>query len=502
MPLLTSVAGRDDNPKRKLAADLARRIEAETIAAGWPVGEVLGSEAELLERYRVSRAVFREAVRLVEHHGVAGMRRGPGGGLVVHAPDAAAVTEAAAVYLEYAGTTTRHLMEARLLVEPLAASLAAERITEDGIRRLRTALDEESATRETVLATGTTVRDLIGRHNDLHLVIAHIADNPAVELFVEVLTRLTGRYTPTPRRPPRVEMTTTEDAISAAHANIAAAVIAGNPGAAAHHTVEHLSAMADWFERVASAGGAKGRSYPMSRDGMDADRNAKSDKLGTIIASKIQAEIMQRGWPVGEVLGSEQDLLQKYDVGRAAFREAVRLLEHHSVAVMRRGPGGGLVVCEPDPTAITEAMALYLEYRRVVIQDVTALRDALELGCVDLVTEHVEPRAVELLEEALAVDESTPLDRVNVLGHDLHIRIAELTGNPVLSVFVKILTTLYSHHSSRPHHDAVNVSPRDQAIAVERIHRSIVDAIASGDRGLARHRMLRHLQALVSFYSG
>jgi DNA-binding FadR family transcriptional regulator len=455
----------------------------------------------LLERYQVSRAVFREAVRLVEHHGVAGMRRGPGGGLVVHAPDAAAVTEAAAVYLEYAGTTTRHLMEARLLVEPLAASLAAERITEDGIQRLRSALDEEVATRETVLATGTTVRDLIGRHNDLHLVIAQIADNPAVELFVEVLTRLTGRYTPTPRRPPRAEMATTEDAISTAHTNIAAAVIAGNPGVAAHDTVGHLSAMADWFERVASASGTKGRSYPMSRDGIDPDRSSKPDKLGTIVASKIQAEITERGWPVGEVLGSEPELLQKYGEGRAAFREAVRLLEHHSVAVMRRGPGGGLVVCEPDPTAITEAMALYLEYRRVEIQDVSALRDALELGCVDIVTEHVTRRTAEMLEEALAVDESTPLDRVNVLGHDLHIRIAELTGNPVLSVFVKILTTLYAHHSGWPHRNAASLSPRDQALAVERTHRSIVDAIVAGDRGLARHRMLRHLQALVPFYS-
>jgi len=30
----------------------------DVIARGWPVGELLGSEAELLERYQVSRAVF------------------------------------------------------------------------------------------------------------------------------------------------------------------------------------------------------------------------------------------------------------------------------------------------------------------------------------------------------------------------------------------------------------------------------------------------------------
>src|SRR6202008_2145866 len=76
--------GADSNAKR--AAKVADLIVEDVMASGWPVGEVLGSEAELLERYQVSRAVFREAVRLVEHQQVATMRRGPGGGLVVIEP--------------------------------------------------------------------------------------------------------------------------------------------------------------------------------------------------------------------------------------------------------------------------------------------------------------------------------------------------------------------------------------------------------------------------------
>ena len=40
--------------------------------------------------------------------------------------------------------------------------------------------------------------------------------------------------------------------------------------------------------------------------------------------------------------------------------------------------------------------------------------------------------------------------------------------------------------------------PRSEiGAAVAKAHRGIVDAIAAGDRGLARHRMLRHLQALT-----
>ncbi|MGV7767469.1 GntR family transcriptional regulator, partial [Mycobacterium kansasii] len=52
----------------KRAAKIARRIEEDIVRRGWAVGESLGSEAALQQRYGVSRSVLREAVRLVEHH--------------------------------------------------------------------------------------------------------------------------------------------------------------------------------------------------------------------------------------------------------------------------------------------------------------------------------------------------------------------------------------------------------------------------------------------------
>ena len=42
---------------------------------------MLGAEAELRERYGVSRAVLREAVRILEYHGAVTTKRGPGGGV-------------------------------------------------------------------------------------------------------------------------------------------------------------------------------------------------------------------------------------------------------------------------------------------------------------------------------------------------------------------------------------------------------------------------------------
>src|SRR3954468_1140948 len=116
---------RGDPSVGKLAAQVARHIEAEVVRRGWPVGASLGSEPELRARHGVSRSVLREAVRLVEHHQVARMRRGPNGGLFVVAPDAGPAARAMAIYLEYVGTSVEELVQARRLLEPLAAGLAA-----------------------------------------------------------------------------------------------------------------------------------------------------------------------------------------------------------------------------------------------------------------------------------------------------------------------------------------------------------------------------------------
>src|SRR5258706_2828999 len=127
---------RKEGDLRKLGEILAEHIEDEIISNGWVVGSVLGSESDLVEKYGVSRAVFREAMRIVDHHGVAEMRRGPGGGLVVAAPALDAMVRAVSLHLQYAHITSEHVLEARRSLEVDVARLAAHRIPPAGKVRL------------------------------------------------------------------------------------------------------------------------------------------------------------------------------------------------------------------------------------------------------------------------------------------------------------------------------------------------------------------------------
>ena len=471
----------DDPAVGKLAAQVARRIEAEVVRRGWPVGDSLGSEPDLRERHGVSRSVLREAVRLVEHHQVARMRRGPNGGLFVMAPDAGPAARAMVIYLEYVGTSVTDLMQARRLLEPLAAGLAAQHVTEEGIALVRRTVDAETVTDVPEDRTVET----------LHVVLGELSANPVLRLFIDVLIRLTTRFSEPSGASPREFRRARAEAIRY-HADIADAVIAGDSGKAEAGLAEYLDGVSAWMQahsRTASSGPARPVAAPVQDDEPRA-------KLAEIVAGRLRDDIAATGWPVGTVIGSESDLLTRYGISRAVLREAVRLLEYHSVARMRRGPGGGLVVGTPDPQASIDTMALYLEYMHVSGADLVAVRDAVELGMVSRVTaRHDEPGVAERLDRAVRWIVDGPEDDQDKADH-FHAELAQLAGNPVLALFLRILTELWRRHSVSERAEA---GPEARA-EVEHVHRRITDAVLAGDEGLARHRMRRHLAALTEWW--
>jgi DNA-binding FadR family transcriptional regulator len=215
-------------------------------------------------------------------------------------------------------------------------------------------------------------------------------------------------------------------------------------------------------------------------------------KLAEIVAQKIEDRIVAEGWPVGKLLGSEPELIEEYGVSRAVLRESVLILEQHTTARMRRGPRGGLVVTVPEATALTRPVALYLEYCNVTPEQVFEIRTIIEVAAVQLAAEHITEDGIGSLRKALEAEMTVSVEEFPHVTKNIHVKIAELSGNPVLPLFVNMLTELVDARAGR---QLLHVE--DFTGQVHAAHTAIVEAVVRGDVGLARHRMIRHLDALM-----
>jgi DNA-binding FadR family transcriptional regulator len=461
----------DPDPARrssraKLASAVAGRIVADIAAAGWPEGEVFGSETDLIARYGVSRAVFREAIRLLEHQDVARMRRGPGGGLVVMAPTVESVIEAAMIYLFHLGVRLEEVFEVRLVLETKAAELAATRSSEEHRRALREIVE----------------RELSGEHVDhreFHAAVAAASANPAVEFLTELLNRVTLLYAP------EAGSLTHEirSAATEAHGMLVESITAKNAGEAGRRMRRHLDAEVGFIRDHLPA--------RLRADVVFAKPDG-STKMAETVAQRIFATVAESGWEVGAPLGSESALMERFGISRAVLREAVRVLEHHQIARMRRGPGGGLFVAEPGVEATTEAVALHLSQRGIGPEHLFEVRSIVEMTALDRVVEHFDESAATELDRVLEIERTAPLDEFPVVGHDFHCVLATISGNRVLELLANVLVELSRGRGP--------IEVPDEAVStaeVIRAHRSIVDAVAAHDVELARNRMQRHLDAVI-----
>jgi DNA-binding FadR family transcriptional regulator len=230
-----------------------------------------------------------------------------------------------------------------------------------------------------------------------------------------------------------------------------------------------------------------------------------SRRLAETVAGLIEKDIINDGWRTGSVLGSERELIERYGVSRAVFREAVRLVERHQMARMRRGPGGGLVVTEPDPGIVRDAARVFLRHAAVNRRQLLEARMALELAGVTAATERLTESGIARLTEALETERQL-IDRGVTLGHarNLHSVIAELAGNPAITLFVEVLTLLdqdmvqQGWEAGGDAGEPADERHRDTAARSHEAHQAIVAALVAGDAPLAQHRMRRHLQAIAA----
>lgn len=210
-----------------------------------------------------------------------------------------------------------------------------------------------------------------------------------------------------------------------------------------------------------------------------------------MLAQKLQDAILSGELPVGSSLGSERDLKEQYDCGRATVREALRVLRGQGLVEVRRGRNGGWFISNPSQDPIVKSLDRLIHGAAFRWIDLVNAREAIEAGAAEQAAAGADPDKLERLREASVECEQAVHDMPAFVIANLnwHMALADASGNPL---FVAFLTSI-----SKAMHEATELEEFDASVrkAVVGIHWQIYRAIVEGDVDAARRRTLRHLGA-------
>jgi GntR family transcriptional repressor for pyruvate dehydrogenase complex len=214
----------------KLSAQVARQIVDFVVQRGVSPGQTLPPEKVMVEQLGVSRGTLREALRILEVHGLISLKPGPTGGPVVKEMTGRDLGQASTLHFHMAAATFREVWEARLAIDPMMARLAAERTSTEIADRLRSVIEK---------AEGTSGDDeYVAATSQFHTAMSGMSGNRVLDLYAISLSEIWNAHVKGRLFPESERGRVYDD-----HRAIADAVIAGNGDLAERLMREHMAQM-------------------------------------------------------------------------------------------------------------------------------------------------------------------------------------------------------------------------------------------------------------------
>jgi GntR family transcriptional repressor for pyruvate dehydrogenase complex len=158
----------------RISAEIVDQIKGAIRDGRLGPGDQLPAERELTKQLGVSRVSVRDALRMLEAHGLIEVKVGARGGAFVTTPEPSLVSEGFADMLRMSEVTPADVTEMRLVFELAMLPLAVERATEADLEQLSAICDASEA-------QGYDV----ARSAEFHTRLAQCTHNDALALFAE-----------------------------------------------------------------------------------------------------------------------------------------------------------------------------------------------------------------------------------------------------------------------------------------------------------------------------
>lgn len=221
-------------------------------------------------------------------------------------------------------------------------------------------------------------------------------------------------------------------------------------------------------------------------------------KLSDQVLDHLFQQIESGGLPAGSQLPSERQLMERYQVGRPAIREALQALDGMGLITISHGERAR--VAEFNERSVFGQIGRSARYLLTTspetLEHLKEARRDFEVGMVRIAIARGTDREIAGLERVLAEQEASREDPARFLAKDMafHEHIAAMTHNPIYAAVSEAML----HWLSEFHIGLLRVPGAEHVTLSE--HRLIFERIADRDADEAAQAISDHITRASSLY--
>lgn len=168
----------------------------------------------------------------------------------------------------------------------------------------------------------------------------------------------------------------------------------------------------------------------------------KRTSLPEQVMERIKQYIMLHDLQPGVRLPGERELAKTLGVSRTVMREALQSLQ--AVGVLEIQPGNGIFVTPVNFENLTKHLGFAIQRQPHQMDHLVDARIIFERGVLELVAKNATSAEIDSLEEVVQkMEKSTSREEDFESDLEFHLRLVELTRNPILMEFTSLLTRFF-----------------------------------------------------------
>jgi DNA-binding FadR family transcriptional regulator len=221
-------------------------------------------------------------------------------------------------------------------------------------------------------------------------------------------------------------------------------------------------------------------------------------KLSQEVLDRLLSRITSGEYAAGDQLPSERQLMEMFQVGRPAIREAMQTLSHMGLVSITHGERARVtpITAAKVMGQVGESAKHFLANAPENLEHLKESRVFFEVGMVRLAAERASDADIARLERRLQENRDALTDLSGFLARDMafHREIAAISGNPIYAAVAQaMLDWLAVYHVS------LLRAPGAEQITIDE-HERIFNGIAKRDAEEAAAAMSDHLKRASSLY--